>query len=192
LSEVPWGQTGDRPQAEGDYDGDGKVDYTVVRQNATTGNLTWFIMSSSTNTQRAFQFGTVPTGISFNVTEGADFNGDGRDELVLYTFNATTGAGLTFYIGDANTGAVCINLYFFFTNPSRTTIPIIIKMMPGMLPIRRPLNTTVKAKPKTNKPIPTALLFIINDYAKASKGLGRLLPVFLFSGFCFLLSFYIT
>jgi hypothetical protein len=109
---VPWGQTGDRPQAEGDYDGDGKVDYTVVRQNATTGNLTWFIMSSSTNTQRAIQFGTVPTGISFNVTEGADFNGDGRDELVLYTFNATTGAGLTFYIGDANTGAAISTLSY--------------------------------------------------------------------------------
>ena len=46
-------------------------------------------------------------------------------------------------------------------------MPIIIKTMPGILPIRRPLNTTVKAKPKTNKPMPTFLLFIINDYAKA-------------------------
>ncbi len=38
-----------------------------------------------------------------------------------------------------------------------------------MLPIRRPLNTTVKAKPKTNKPMPIVLLFIINDNAKAQK-----------------------
>ncbi len=102
---VPWGQTGDRLTAQGDYDGDGKVDYTVVRQNATTGSVTWYIMSSSTNTQRAFQFGSVPTGTSFAATEGADFNGDGRDELVLFTYTTTTGAGLTFYIGDANTGA---------------------------------------------------------------------------------------
>ncbi len=102
---VPWGQTLDRPQAEGDYDGDGKVDYTVVRRDATTGNLTWFILSSSTGTQRAFQFGSVPAGTSFFPTEGADFTGDGRDELVLFTFNSSTRAGLTFYIGDANTGA---------------------------------------------------------------------------------------
>ena len=46
-------------------------------------------------------------------------------------------------------------------------MPIIIKTMPGMLPTRFPLNTTVKAKPKANKPMPVVLLFIINDYAKA-------------------------
>jgi hypothetical protein len=102
---VPWGQLGDQPGAEGDYDGDGKVDYTVVRRDATTGNLTWFILSSSTNTQRAIQFGSVPpTGIIFIATEGADFTGDGRDELVLFTTTSTF-AELTFYIGDANTGA---------------------------------------------------------------------------------------
>ncbi len=102
---VPWGQTGDRPGAEGDYDGDGKVDYTVVRRDATTGNLTWYILSSSTGTQRAIQFGSVlATGTAFVATEGADFTGDGRDELVLFTYNSTTFAGLTFYIGDANTG----------------------------------------------------------------------------------------
>ncbi|MEJ7863364.1 MAG: VCBS repeat-containing protein [Pyrinomonadaceae bacterium] len=102
---VPWGQTGDRLGAEGDYDGDGKVDYTVVRRDPTTGNLTWFILSSSTGTQRAFQFGSVPTGTAFIATEGADFNADGRDEVVLATFTPSTGAEITFYIGDANTGA---------------------------------------------------------------------------------------
>ncbi len=101
---VPWGQTGDNLLAEGDYDGDGKVDFTVVRRDATTGNLTWFILSSSTNTQKAIQFGTTPSIFNFFATEGADFTGDGRDELVLFTINATTG-DYTFYIGDANTGA---------------------------------------------------------------------------------------
>ena len=46
-------------------------------------------------------------------------------------------------------------------------MPIIIKTMPGILPIRFPLNTTLKAKPTTKKPMPAVLLFIINDYAKA-------------------------
>jgi hypothetical protein len=101
---VPWGQPGDRLGVEGDYDGDFIVDYTVVRRDVPTGNLTWFIWSSSTGTQRAIQFGSVPGGTAFIATEGADFTGDGRDELVLFTYNATTGARLTFYIGDANTG----------------------------------------------------------------------------------------
>jgi hypothetical protein len=109
---VPWGQPGDRPRAEGDYDGDGKVDYTVVRRNAATGSLTWYILSSSTNTQRAIQFGAAPLGLTFIATEGADFTGDGRDELVLYTFTANTGVGLTFYIGDANTGAGILTLSY--------------------------------------------------------------------------------
>jgi hypothetical protein len=76
-----------------------------VRRDAATGNLTWYILSSSTGTQRAIQFGSVPTGISFNATEGADFNGDGKDELVLFTFTSGTSEALTFYIGDAISGA---------------------------------------------------------------------------------------
>ena len=100
---VTWGQTGDRVGSEGDYDGDGKVDYTVVRN--TGGVLTWYILTSGTGTQRAIRFGSIPTGVGFRLTEGADFTGDGRDELVLFTFDAATGEEGTFYIGDATTGA---------------------------------------------------------------------------------------
>ena len=107
---VPWGQFGDSVAAEGDYDGDGKVDYTVVRQ--TGGILTWYIMSSSTGTLRAIQFGFFPTIVGFIATEGADFTGDGRDELVLFTFNPQNGEGLTFYIGDANTGVGVLTLSY--------------------------------------------------------------------------------
>jgi hypothetical protein len=106
---VPWGRGGDRLGAEGDYDGDGKVDYTVVRPD--TGNLIWYIMSSSTNTLRAIQFGTVAAGF-FAVAEGADFDGDGRDELVLLNSTFGTGAGLTFLIGDANTGAGVLTITY--------------------------------------------------------------------------------
>jgi uncharacterized delta-60 repeat protein len=107
---VPWGQSSDRPGAQGDYDGDGKVDYTVVRD--TGGVLTWYILSSSTGTQRAIPFGSVPAGITVVVTEGADFTGDGRDELVLFTYETATFAGLTFYIGDANTGVGILTIAY--------------------------------------------------------------------------------
>lgn len=103
---VQWGAKDDDPTAMGDYDGDGRADYTVVRE---TGNVfVWYIMSSSTNTMRAIPFGStsagLPTGSFVDVFPGADFTGDGRDELVFVSVppdQQTT----TFSIGDAVTGA---------------------------------------------------------------------------------------
>lgn len=106
---VRWGQADDNLTPEnpiynpiGDYDGDGKADYTVVRPN-TNGNLIWHIMSSATGVQRAVPFGTLagfPAGEIY-VFPGADFNNDGKDELVLITgLNP-----LTYFIGDSTTGA---------------------------------------------------------------------------------------
>jgi hypothetical protein len=93
----------DNPGAEGDYDGDRKDDYTVVRVIDST--LNWLIMSSGTNTFKSIPFGRVgiagTTGTA--LFQGADFNGDGRDELVFVNRN-TTGTIVNYYIGDANTG----------------------------------------------------------------------------------------
>lgn len=93
---VRWGAPTDG-FAPGDYDGDGKTDYTAIRRTAN--GLTWFILSSSTNTMRAVNFGNADLGHS--AIHGADFTGDGRDELVVI---ATVGGVLTFYVGDAVTG----------------------------------------------------------------------------------------
>lgn len=93
---VRWGAQNDG-FAPGDYDGDGKTDYTAVRR---TGNsLTWFILSSSTGAMRAVNFGNA----DFGRLHGADFTGDGRDELVLA---ADVNGIMTYYIGDAVTGAL--------------------------------------------------------------------------------------
>ncbi len=93
---VQWGTVGDG-SVPGDYDGDGKLDYTVVRRSTT--GLTWFILNSRTFTWRSVAFG-FPDGNTF---PGADFTGDGRDELV---FTANVNGNLTYYIGDAVTGAL--------------------------------------------------------------------------------------
>ncbi len=94
------------PFPVGDYDGDGKSDYTVVRR--ASGIFTWYIMSSSTGTMRAIPFGTAVTGSTFNfeytLFPGADFNGDGKDELVMATTDSAQ-SKVTHFIGDATTGA---------------------------------------------------------------------------------------
>lgn len=107
---VPFGNgASDNAGVQGDYDGDGKTDYTLVR--VTGGILTWYILSSNTNTARAVNFGTTTGQTGPAVFPGADFNGDGRDELVYLTRNAA-GTVVNYFIGDAVTGAGVITRSF--------------------------------------------------------------------------------
>ncbi len=95
---VPFGVTDDNPNAIGDYDGDGKTDYAVSR------GFTWYIINSSTNTFSQVTFGPAPGTRFFIVVNGADFNGDGRDEVVFLSLDSTQTIP-TWYAGDAVTGA---------------------------------------------------------------------------------------
>ncbi len=107
---VQWGNGfSDVAGATGDYDGDGKVDYTVVRVSGSS--LVWYVLSSSTNTSKAITFGSLTGVTGPSVFPGADFNGDGRDEFVYVTRNAS-GNTVTYYIGDANTGAGVVTRSF--------------------------------------------------------------------------------
>lgn len=103
---VQWGAPGDDPRGVGDYDADGKADYTVVRN--VEGTLTWYIMSSRTGTMSAIRFGSI-TGLAprddggFTIFPGADFDADGRDELIFVTGTADQDRN-TYFIGNAVTG----------------------------------------------------------------------------------------
>ncbi len=113
--------------APGDYDGDGKVDYTTVRAfgTADNNNLVWFSLLSSTNTLRTVYFGSIASPSSnlegTAIFNGADFNGDGRDEFVLLNRNTATDAQgnstatVNYYIGDSVTGALLNNSLFGVT-----------------------------------------------------------------------------
>ncbi|CAN5404779.1 hypothetical protein BH20ACI1_BH20ACI1_25790 [soil metagenome] len=96
---VPWGAR-DGSFAQGDYDGDGKLDFTVTRRNDDN-SITWYILGSSSNVMRAVNFGFR----GGRTTLGADFTGDGKDELV---FTADVNGGLVYYIGDALTGELVL------------------------------------------------------------------------------------
>lgn len=104
----------------GDYDGGGKTDYCVVRVSG--GNLVWYIMSSETGTMKAIPFGTTTGVTGPSVFPGADFNGDGRDELIFVTRNAA-GTIVNYFIGDANTGAGVITRSFGNYNADFSVAP---------------------------------------------------------------------
>ncbi|HKP69897.1 MAG TPA: hypothetical protein VJV05_11485, partial [Pyrinomonadaceae bacterium] len=50
--------------SEGDYDGDGIMDYTVVRAPTDTSPFVWWVLLSSDSTMRVFRFGTNATDIA--------------------------------------------------------------------------------------------------------------------------------
>ena len=123
---VPYGNFAtDFPGAEGDYDGDGKDDYTLVRFINDTAN--WLILSSGTNTFKQIPFGRFAApGSGFTGTaifQGADFTGDGRDELVFVTRNSEVPRTVNYYIGDSNTGAGVITKSFGNFNADFSVTP---------------------------------------------------------------------
>jgi len=123
---IPFGNGAtDNFGAEGDYDGDGKIDYTAVRVQG--GILNWYILTSGTNTFRVIQFGTFysNTATPFRRTaifQGADFTGDGRDELVVVNYTAASGT-VNYLVGDAVTGAGVITKSFGNFNSDFSVTP---------------------------------------------------------------------
>jgi FG-GAP-like repeat len=78
-----WGNAGDIP-VPGDFDGDGKTDFSIYRP--TTG--TWWIVKSSDSSYYALQFGaactqsTTPNGC--DKVAPADYDGDGKTDAAVF------------------------------------------------------------------------------------------------------------
>lgn len=71
---VQWGANTDQP-ATGDFDGDGKTDFSVFRPS--TGY--WYVQKSSDNALFAYQF-----GMNGDVIAQADYDGDGRTDVAVF------------------------------------------------------------------------------------------------------------
>ena len=130
---VRWGDGFTDSSTTGDYDGDGKADYAVIRVEAdaevggSAASIYWYILSSSTNTSRRIKFGQFRNAAGTTVTgpaifNGADFNGDGRDELIYITRNAA-GTMVNYFIGDSVTGAGIITRSFGNYNTDYSITP---------------------------------------------------------------------
>lgn len=103
---VRFGSPNDVSGREADYDGDGRDDYTVVRD---TGNgLTWFYLRSSNNTLGVVNFGVsgFANGTGDYPIAGADYTGDGRAEITVIRNNPNGGS--SYLIGDSVTGALVL------------------------------------------------------------------------------------
>ncbi len=99
-----WGQNGDIP-VPGDYDGDGKTDFSIFRQG--TGEceclVTWYIIHSSTNNQVVFQYaedGDLPAQ--------ADYDGDGKTDAAVYRPSNNT-----WYIQGSSAGYYTVSSEYF-------------------------------------------------------------------------------
>jgi len=93
----PWGSPTDLPLQGGDFDGDGKDDFTVVREE--NGNFSHYILPSGGGGFRRIVFGLTS---DFQVTTGADFTGDLRDEVVIYRDDSN--GQTTIFAADSVTG----------------------------------------------------------------------------------------
>ena len=109
IQGVQWGRsdattaaTNDTPTYEADYDGDGRDDYTVVRNVNNVWN--WFYLRSSNNTVGGVAFGNATSGVADVRMAGADYTGDGRAEIAVIRLNAT--GKDSYLIGDSVTGTL--------------------------------------------------------------------------------------
>lgn len=82
----------------GDYDGDGKTDFAVVREGSTpTDPLTWYIQKSTDGNLLAYQFGLTGTDL---IAQG-DYDGDGKTDVGVWRdsngqfFALQSGSGLS-------------------------------------------------------------------------------------------------
>jgi len=84
-----WG-LGTDALAPGDYDGDGRTDLAVYRigirsiSPGSTADNIWYILRSSDNTFLARPLG-ISNGSTYDVAVPADYDGDGRTDLAIYT-----------------------------------------------------------------------------------------------------------
>jgi hypothetical protein len=76
-----WGQSGDQT-AQGDYDGDGKTDFSVFR-GGTTGY--WWVTRSNNST-----YYSVPQGTTGDKPVPGDYDGDGKTDNALFRSSNNT------------------------------------------------------------------------------------------------------
>ncbi len=80
-----------------DFDGDGKTDYAVGRNNVADNRIDWYIANSGSGfSLSAYQMG-VSSEFSVIRMVPCDFDGDGKDDFSVYRNLASPGAGFLIF-----------------------------------------------------------------------------------------------
>jgi hypothetical protein len=74
-----------------DFDGDGKTDFAIARNNAGLNQIEWYIANSSGGVA-IFPFGVSAEFVTTRIMAG-DFDGDGKDDATIWRSAATPNAG---------------------------------------------------------------------------------------------------
>jgi hypothetical protein len=72
---VPWGRNGDFP-SPGDYDGDGKADFVIHRDNGGGTAIFWLLQTTAGVSTRVF-------GIPSDFIVPGDYDGDGKTDIAV-------------------------------------------------------------------------------------------------------------
>ena len=96
ITYVPWGQNGDFP-APGDYDGDGRNDFVIQRNNGGGQAAFWTLLATGASG------GVIPFGTPTDVIVPGDYDGDGRTDLAVVR---GVGGNINWYVRPSSTGVV--------------------------------------------------------------------------------------
>ncbi len=95
VTYVPWGQNGDFP-APGDYDGDGKRDFVIQRNNGGGQARFWMLQTTA-------GFNSIVFGTPTDVIVPGDYDGDGKTDLAVVR---GSGGQLNWYVRPSSTGVI--------------------------------------------------------------------------------------
>ncbi len=107
ITYLPWGQNGDFP-APGDYDGDGKADVAIQRNNGGGQAIFWINQTTAGVT-------TVVFGTPTDVIVPGDYDGDGKTDIAVIR---GIGGAINWFVRPSSTGAVSAIPYAVFGTSS--------------------------------------------------------------------------
>jgi hypothetical protein len=90
----------------GDYDGDGKFDFAVMRAGATSTAQSYFYIQQSTA-----GFTTVGWGVGGDFAVPGDYDGDGKTDVAVYRRGAAATDNLIWYVLKSSGGGFTANSF---------------------------------------------------------------------------------
>ena len=120
YSAAQWGMAGDR-LVPGDYDGDSKTDYAVVRSDPfnpyAVMNLNWYVLQSTDNLFTSTKWGRYGV-FGGEASLPGDYDGDGKTDLSVFSYD-DTGRGKSDFVSRQSSNGEHLRRQWGFTGDSK-------------------------------------------------------------------------